>query len=121
MSGANRQHRLVVGALGKQVGDAPASGTLEQLLLRTATRVVFAGTLDAKGVATDTTALQGVAVRTEFAAGVFRVVLTDKAVLEELRRQRPADALFFFTPCVRPVGVINRGDCPSTRMSIVYN
>lgn len=120
LAAGNRQNRLVVGAAPKQVGEAPASGTLEQLLPQTATRVVFAGALDAKGVATDTTQLQGVTVRTEFAAGVFRMVLTDPTVLAELRRTKPADALFFFTPCVRPVGVIAIGECPNTRVPISY-
>jgi len=99
-------------------GAAPGSGTLSDLLSPTQSRTVTTGALGANGARTDTTELQGVALRTEAAPGVLRMIVTDRAVLDALRQARPAQARFRFRPCARPVGGV--AQCVDERVTIGY-
>jgi TolB-like protein len=113
-----RYYRLRVNALRKVPGAPADSGSLEALLPPTATRIVLGGTVGADGVEMDTSALQSVQLKTEMPPGFLRLVITDRAVLDVLRRERPAQARFRFTPCVRPPGQ-NR-QCLDERVTIAY-
>lgn len=115
-----RYYRLAASGAAKSPSATPASGTLNDILPLTANRGVNTGALNASGVMTDTTRLQGVALRTEFAPGVLRMVVTDKAVIDALRKARPAQARFRFLPCVSPVGAIGKDQCVDERVSISY-
>jgi TolB-like protein len=99
-------------------GAAPGSGTLSDLLSPTLSRTVSTGALGANGVPTDDTDLQGVALRTEAAPGVLRMVVTDRGVLDALRQARPAQARFRFRPCARPVGGV--AQCVDERVTVGY-
>ena len=115
-----RYYGFVGGTPRMAAGSMPLNGTLAQLLSSNATRVVFDGKLDGNGVPTDTTVLQGVTLRTEIAPGVLRMIVTDHAVLDALRRARPAEALFRFTPCAQPLGVVGKTPCVEERVTISY-
>ena len=120
MDSPTRQLRFSVGAARKNAGSPPASGTLEQLLPPSASRQVIAGRLGANGAPTDTTLLQGVTLRTELAPGLLRMVVTDRGILDDLRRARPEVARFRFSPCPSPVGVIPSGACADERVTVIY-
>jgi hypothetical protein len=116
----SRELRLVASAASKNAGAPPASGTFTQLLPPGATRVVFGGTVGANGVATDTTLLEGVALRTEVAPGVLRMIVTDRGLLDELRRARPVEAKFRFSPCALALGVVGKTACADEKVTISY-
>jgi TolB-like protein len=115
-----RQVRLSVFAAAKSAGAPPDSGTLTQLLPPHATRVVYGGRLGANGVPTDSTLLQSVSLRTEMAPGVLRLIVTDRGLLEELRRDRPAAAKFRFSPCTQALDVVGKTVCADEKVTISY-
>ncbi len=115
-----RYFGFVGGAAHKATGAVPFTGTLAQLLSSNAYRVVFGGNLNANGVPTDTTVMQSVTLSTEIAPGVLRMIVTDRAVLDALRRMRPAEALFRFTPCAQTLGVVGKTPCVEQRVTISY-
>jgi TolB-like protein/tetratricopeptide (TPR) repeat protein len=118
VNATSRYYRFRTGAQRKIPGLPADSGSLEALLPpATTARTVVGGSLSANGVETDTTVLHG-ALRTEFAPGILRFVVTDRGVLDLLRRERPAVARFRFYPCIRPVGQ-NR-QCFDERVAITY-
>jgi len=49
---------------------------------------------------------------------VLRMIVTDRGVLDALRRARPAQARFRFRPCARPVGGAEQ--CVDERVTIGY-
>ena len=99
-------------------GATPGSGTLAELLSPIVARAVTSGAMGPNGVRTDTTRLQGVSLQTEAAPGVLRMIVTDRGVLDALRRARPAQARFRFRPCARPVGAA--AQCVDERVTIAY-
>ena len=113
-----RYYRLTAGTPAVVPGTAPGSGTLADILVPSAPRTVVTGAVDANGAPTDTTLLQGVALRTETAPGVLRMIVADRGVLDVLRRERPAQARFRFRPCARPVGGAKQ--CVDERVTIGY-
>jgi TolB-like protein/tetratricopeptide (TPR) repeat protein len=119
LEGSNRYYRLTASSTTKSPVDAPSSGTLADLLPPTANRQVVAGTLSG-GVKKDTTLLVGVQLRTEVAPGVLRMIVSDKAVVDALRRERPTHAVFRFEPCIVPVGTLNQRQCLEERIAITY-
>ena len=116
MSG--RYFALSAGTNPVYPGVTPGSGTLADLLSPIIGRFVSTGALGANGVRTDTTRLQGVALRAEAAPGVLRMIVTDRGVLDALRQARPAQARFRFRPCARPVGGV--AQCVDERVTITY-
>jgi len=48
------------------------------------------------------------------------LIVTDKSVLDELRRAKPTEALFRFEPCIRPVGSIGSLQCSDVKLPISY-
>jgi TolB-like protein/tetratricopeptide (TPR) repeat protein len=115
----DRYYRLLASANGKTPGP-PASGTLSDILAPSVGRTIFTGKLNVLGVMADTTALQGVALRTEIAPGVMRMSVTDPTLLATLRRERPTHARFRFDPCVTPVGTVGQRQCVDERIPISY-
>jgi TolB-like protein/tetratricopeptide (TPR) repeat protein len=115
----DRYYRLLASTQGKVAGP-PASGPLSDILAQAAGRTIFTGKLNALGAMTDTTALQGVALRTEGAPGVMRMTVTDPTLLATLRRERPTHARFRFDPCVTPVGTVGQRQCVDERVPITY-
>ena len=118
ITAATRYYRLRVSAQGKVPGAPVDSGSLESLLPPTANRIVISGRVGEGGAYLDTTMLRTVTLRTETPPGILRLVVTDRAVLDALRRERPAQARFSFTPCIRPPGQ-NR-QCLDERVTIAY-
>lgn len=114
-----RYYRLRISEQGKIANSAPVSGTLADLLAPAA-RVVIAGAVGPNGVEKDTTALGGVGFRTEAAPGALRMIVTDRAVLDVLRRGRPAQARFQFYPCVQPLGTTGKLDCVNQVVPVTY-
>jgi TolB-like protein len=115
----NRNYRMVVATPQRSPGGTPASGTLGDIVGPTAQRFVTTGIVTA-GIQKDTTALQAVALRTELAPGALRMVVTDRAVLDELRQTKPAEARFRFLPCVRPLGSTGKLECKEGLVKITY-
>jgi len=59
-------------------------------------------------------------VTTEIAPGVLRLIVTDKSALDYLRNAKPAEALFRFEPCIRPVGSTATLQCGDVKVPITY-
>jgi TolB-like protein len=119
LEGNNRYYRLSASSTTKSPTDTPGSGTLADLLPPTANRQVVSGTL-AGGVKMDTTLLVNVQLRTEVAPGLLRMIVSDQAVVDALRRARPAQAVFRLEPCIVPVGTLNQRQCLEERVAITY-
>ena len=101
---ADRAYRVGVNA-GTRAPGAPATeGTLSSLLPATARRTLSIGKPLSNGEQSGLAVQQSVAVETEIAPGVFRLIVRDKAILDDLRRAKPSEARFRFEPCIRPVG-----------------
>ena len=116
-----RYYRLVQALPTKMPGAAPASMPLADLIgLPNAQRLLSTGTLMSNGVLKDTTMMQSVSFRAEVAPGVMRMVLTDRNLIDELRRVRPAEARFKIGPCIRPVGSTAKAECVEGTARIVY-
>ena len=115
----NRNYRMVVATPQRSPSGTPASGTLGDIVGPSAQRFVTTGVVTA-GIQKDTTALQAVVLRTELAPGVLRMIVTDHAVLVELRRTKPTEAQFRFLPCVRPIGSTGKLECKEGTVRITY-
>ena len=115
-----RYYRLSAGGSSKVPTSPPVSGPLGDILSPTANRSVSTGATGAGGVLTDTTRLQGVALRTEIVPGALRMIVTDTGVVNTLRRSRPGLAQFRFEPCVVPAGTVGQKQCVAARIPITY-
>jgi len=116
----DRAYRVVVGADSKTPGVPATDVTFSTLLPPTARRTFSVGKPRANGEQTALVFQPTVAVRTELAPGVLRLIVTDKSVLDELRRAKPTEALFRFEPCIRPVGSIGSLQCSDVKLPISY-
>jgi hypothetical protein len=119
IEGASRYYRFTAAAAPKPVGAAPFSATLAEILPPSAGRQVVGGNIR-NGIQADTTVLQNVVLRTEFAPGILRFVVSDPAMIEVLRRERPAQARFRFYPCAVTVGVVGASRCVDERIPVTY-
>ena len=117
---AKRRLSLLVRAAMRDVGAREASGTLAQLIPPGALREVSSGRMAANGIPADTTRLGSVILQTEFAPKVLRLKLTDRTLLQELLRDRPAVAKFRFAPCPQAVGVAKTVECTLEPVTIKY-
>lgn len=115
-----RRLSLLVRAAPRDVGVREVRGTLAQLLPTGAQREVSSGMMAANGIPSDTTQLSGVVLQTEFAPGVLRLKLTDRTLLQELLRDRPAVARFRFSPCPQAVGVARTVECTLVPVTVRY-
>jgi hypothetical protein len=114
-----RYFRFGAGGSARSPADTPAGGTLADVFTPTSPRYVITGKLSA-GAQSDTTRQQGPTVRTEFAPGVLRMVVTDRGVIDALLKARPAQASFRFLPCVRPVGSVGPSECVERTVPVTY-
>jgi hypothetical protein len=48
------------------------------------------------------------------------MVVTDRAIVDELRRARPEVARFRFSPCPTPIGSITITVCADERVTVIY-
>ena len=120
INSGDRAFRIAAGAIGRDPGAPARSGTLADLLPPTARRVFSVGKALPNGEQTELNVQQNIGVRTEVAPGVLRLIVTDKTVLDDLRRTKPTEATFRFEPCVRPVGSTAKLQCPDVKVPIVY-
>lgn len=118
LDAGNRNYRLTVSATARAPVAAVSIGPLVDVL-RPARRSVTTGVL-VGGVRTDTTEMQGVTFRAEAAAGAMRMVVTDRALLADLLRTKPAEAHFTFFPCIRPVGSTGKLECAEGAVKVTY-
>lgn len=123
LKAGTRQHVVHAEARRKEEGQLPSSGPLSSVALPNTPRGVELSLLGATGEPFFGQALPVTlqAVRTETAPDVFRIVVTDRALLDEWNRTKPADAAFRFGPCARPIGVIvSESGCTDQRIRVVY-
>jgi TolB-like protein/tetratricopeptide (TPR) repeat protein len=118
LEAGGRYYRMMVAPQTKSAMVAPESGSLGELLGPTAARFVLTGALGAGAVQSDTTLLQGTIVQTETGPGVLRMSVTDRGLLEWIRRERPQQARFRFYPCVNPIGAASQ--CVDEQVTISY-
>lgn len=64
--------------------------------------------------------MQGVTFRAEAAPGVMRMVVTDRALLADLLRTKPAEVRFTFFPCIRPIGSTGKLECAEGAVKVTY-
>ena len=117
---ADRAYRIGVAASPRTPGAPAMSGTLSALLPATARRTLSTGKPLPNGEQSALAVQQSVLVQTEIAPGVLRLIVRDKAILDDLRRAKPSEALFRFEPCIRPVGSSGSLQCGDVKLPIVY-
>jgi len=93
---------------------------LSALLPANARRAFSIGRPRANGEQTALVFQPAVALTTEIAPGVLRLIVTDKSALDYLRNAKPAEALFRFEPCIRPVGSTATLQCVDVKVPITY-
>ena len=117
---ADRAYRIGVTAAPRTPGAPTTDGTLSALLPATARRTLSVGKPLPNGEQSGLAVQQSVAVQTEIAPGVLRLIIRDKAILDDLRRAKPTEALFRFEPCIRPVGSTGSLQCADAKVPITY-
>lgn len=123
MLAGTREHRVHFTPERKEVGQTPSSDTLSALFGPATTAHIDLHLNGRNGTPWIQLLLPmtNQTLRTEIVSGVLRMIVTDRVVVDEWRRTRPAEALFRFGPCSLPIGVIRSGpSCADQRISIVY-
>jgi len=120
INSGDRAYRIIVSADSRSPGAPPRSGTLSDLLPPTARRTLSVGRSRPNGLQAGLTLQQNVLVTTEVAPGVLRFIVTDKTILDDLRRARPAEVTFRFEPCIRAAGSTGPLQCADVTLPIVY-
>jgi len=116
----DRAFRVVAAADSRSPGAPPTEVTLSALLPANARRAFSIGRPRANGEQTALVFQPAVALTTEIAPGVLRLIVTDKSALDYLRNAKPAEALFRFEPCIRPVGSTATLQCGDVKVPITY-